>query len=103
MNRATRTSVRDTDRRRDAQPHRKAMHARVRDAWKRRFPGRVRAQQQARRAGAMPPTCCENCGLARRVERHHHDYTRPLVVIWLCKPCHALADKLRRRWEAVTV
>jgi hypothetical protein len=46
------------------------------------------------------PATCEGCGKEVRIEKHHPDYTRPLLVIWLCKPCHAIADKVRRRMEA---
>lgn len=36
------------------------------------------------------PNKCEDCGQPyRRIEGRHHDYTRPLEVTWLCKPCHA--------------
>ena len=37
------------------------------------------------------------CGLKKnRLERHHPDYDLPLLIVWLCKPCHAIADKQRR-------
>jgi hypothetical protein len=42
---------------------------------------------------------CEGCGLDKKLSKHHHDYSKPLLVVWLCKTCHAIADKLRRRLE----
>lgn len=47
------------------------------------------------------PEFCEGCGLkSARLEKHHPDYSKPLLVVWLCKRCHAIADKIRRRLEA---
>lgn len=31
---------------------------------------------------------CEVCGTDERVHAHHHDYSRPLDVRWLCFRCH---------------
>ena len=59
-----------------------------------------------------PPDCCERCGAeaerpgrikhwadhrgrraaTTKLEAHHTDYSRPLAVVWLCRPCHMLAD-----------
>src|SRR4051794_9202976 len=30
---------------------------------------------------------CQGCG-AERAEMHHPDYSKPLEVEWLCRPCH---------------
>ena len=32
---------------------------------------------------------CADCGSAERVQGHHHDYTKPIDVTWLCPKCHA--------------
>ena len=34
------------------------------------------------------PNRCEICKKRRRVEGHHNDYSKPLKVVWVCKPCH---------------
>lgn len=39
------------------------------------------------------PSICEQCGdTTRRIEAAHADYSRPLDVRWLCKPCHGRWD-----------
>lgn len=98
--RRTNPRARKYDRDRSSQPHRKALKARVVARWRAAFPERTRAHSQAERVHVKAPTVCEGCALQRRLERHHPDYSKPLLVIWLCKPCHAIADKIRRRMEA---
>lgn len=53
------------------------------------------------------PEACEKCGeIGRPLEAHHHDYTKPLEVLWLCRPCHrdthrgleTLSDDLSRAY-----
>lgn len=49
---------------------------------------RVRSQlSYAIQTGKVTRKPCEVCGKAR-VVGHHHDYGRPLDVIWLCSPDH---------------
>jgi len=36
----------------------------------------------------MKPEVCSKCSEPKRLEAHHHDYSKPLEVIWLCCGCH---------------
>lgn len=100
IDRHTKPRVREYDRQRASLPHRAALRARVTKEWRQKHQDRAKAHQMASRAGLTAPTSCEGCGLKKRLEKHHSDYSKPLLVVWLCKPCHAIADKIRRRLEA---
>ena len=39
------------------------------------------------------PDQCEECGVACKPDAAHVDYSRPLEVRWLCRPCHYAWDK----------
>lgn len=45
------------------------------------------------RGDLVRPMRCTNCGLARKTEGHHSDYSKPLDVTWLCPKCHKTEDK----------
>lgn len=63
------------------------------------------ALDAAIRAGIVEkPDVCSGCGkhaTGRGLEAHHHDYSKPLDVIWLCKKCHRSLDELRRAEEGL--
>lgn len=104
VDRRTNPRVREYDRRRALLPHRQALRNRVTREWRSEHPQYWLAEQianNAQRDGKLhKPACCEGCGLPKRLEKHHPDYSQPLLVVWLCKPCHAIADKIRRKIEA---
>lgn len=104
VDRQTKPRVREYDRNRAKLPHRIAQSYRITKAWRAKYPDRTKAHNKVARqmkAGEIvKPESCEGCGLKRAVEKHHPDYSRPVLVLWLCKPCHAIADKIRRRLEA---
>ena len=106
VDRTTKPRVREYDRGRASLPHRVANATRVTREWRQKHPGRSAAQQalgRAVRAGEIvKPSRCQLCGLQKtRIEGHHVDYSHPLAVLWVCKPCHATADKVRRMTEAM--
>lgn len=41
------------------------------------------------RRGKLVRGSCEKCG-SEKAHAHHHDYSRPLDVRWLCRKCHAV-------------
>ncbi len=51
-----------------------------------------RAVRAAVRTGVLLREPCLFCG-AVRVDAHHHDYTQPLAVTWLCRKHHKLAHR----------
>jgi hypothetical protein len=34
------------------------------------------------------PATCSKCGKSCKPQKHHEDYSKPMLVIWLCIPCH---------------
>jgi hypothetical protein len=91
--------VRAYDNARARLPHRKA----YRDAYSANYPEREplkaaahTAVSNAVRSGKLVKSPCAFCGAAERVEAHHHDYSKPLDVTWLCKPCHRRFHALER-------
>lgn len=105
VDRQTKPRVREYDRERSNLPHRAALRVKVCKAWIDANPGKrnihLRVSRAVKKGLISKPTACEGCGLpGKRLEGHHHDYSKPMAVIWLCKPCHAIADKVRRRMES---
>lgn len=58
---------------------------------------KARAQQRANYAvkiGRLQRRfTCERCNSTRSVQKHHPNYSKPLDVVWLCRSCHAYADR----------
>ena len=93
--------VRSYDKQRASLPPRVALRRTICADNHRRHPERAAARAETYRAFPTAPAKCEHCGVrSSRIERHHLDYSRPLLIEWLCKPCHAAADKVRRQVEA---
>ncbi|WP_147079960.1 hypothetical protein [Methylobacterium haplocladii] len=59
--------------------------------WQCANPEKRRAHQavcRALRSGTLTKGPCATCGTTKRVEAHHEDYARPLVVTWFCRRHH---------------
>lgn len=61
-----------------------------------------KAVEAAIKAGVIrKPDCCFGCGRSAeetRLGTHHHDYEKPLDVVWVCARCHRQLDaNLRAR------
>ena len=61
-----------------------------------RTAGRLAVYRAIRRGELCRPSSCELCGAITLLHAHHHDYSRPVDVIFLCVLCHrtvhAMAD-----------
>src|SRR3990167_1357767 len=60
--------------------------------WRAQHPEKRRAHkavEAARRAGLLVKQACVVCGTPDDVHAHHADYSCPLDVVWLCRPCHS--------------
>ena len=60
-----------------------------------------KAVSRAIKAGRLErPPHCQACGKIGPVDAHHHDYSKPLAVVFVCKPCHqqhhAMMDLIER-------
>lgn len=83
--------VREYDRKRAKQPHRKAKARKVTIRWRTDHPDRYRAQTavgNALRDGKIEKKPCFFCNTTKNLHAHHRDYSKPLEVTWLCAKCH---------------
>lgn len=42
------------------------------------------------------PKKCDACNQLSKIHGHHHDYSKPLDVVWLCIKCHG---KIHRKYQ----
>lgn len=104
-NRRTNPSVREYDRERAKTPERRKHSREITINWRGNFPERYKAQTavgNALRDGKLKRGPCEKCGATENIHGHHHDYSKPLDVTWLCALCHHRlhADQNRERANA---
>lgn len=80
-------------RRYHADPANRSTVERAKAAWRARNPEKRRAQNivsSALRRGVLVKGSCERAGedCGGKVHAHHDDYSKPLVVRWLCAVHH---------------
>lgn len=63
-------------------------HSELTDEQRRKANSRAYANAYQSR-GLLEPRPCERCS-ADHAEKHHDDYSKPLDVRWLCRPCHMM-------------
>jgi len=91
-------SVRVYDRSRAQLPHRVQQRQQYNNTFRHKYPDVRRAEfavDNALRDGRLhKAAACESCGASGVfLEGAHSDYSKPLVVRWLCRRCH-------RKWDA---
>lgn len=72
---------------------------RARARYRERYPDRYKATNKvnnALRDGVIEKDACFFCGGTDDLAAHHHDYSKPLDVTWLCRSCHIKHHKLER-------
>ena len=66
--------------------------------WRAQNPEKYDAQTKLNNAvrdgRIFKPDTCSRCSEAGRVIGHHHDYSEPFDVVWLCAPCHGLEHRM---------
>lgn len=62
--------------------------SRTRKVTPKRIAARRLLNAAVRHGFIVKPKVCSECKQARRITGHHEDYSKPLVVVWLCYPCH---------------
>ena len=87
--------VRAYDRERSKLPERIAKNLCVNRLWRKADCRRTAAHNAVHRAvkaGTLHKQPCERCGSEKSLA-HHEDYDYPLLVMWLCQPCHKQRHK----------
>lgn len=72
---------------------------RFRQAHPQKFAAQTAVAAAVRRGDLIRPEFCESCLKRCKAQAHHDDYSKPLVVDWLCRACHRVADSMRRDRE----
>ena len=87
--------VRAYDRKRGKIADRIKLNTEVNKQWRQQDLRRQKAHSAVSRAiknGLLFRSPCQRCGNEKSLA-HHEDYDHPLVVMWLCQPCHKQRHK----------
>ena len=69
----------------NGQEYRRGWQAKNRE----KYSAHYKLYYQIKCGNIIRPTQCSSCkNESSRIEGHHSDYSKPLDVMWLCKPCH---------------
>ncbi len=60
---------------------------------------RVEVAHAVRDGLLIRPHSCSSCGSGGRIMGHHHDYSKPLDVEWVCAACHGKRHSGRRHGD----
>ena len=52
--------------------------------------------------GKLQKTPCEGCG-SEKVQAHHHDYTKPMEVQWLCRRCRHPSNSQKKTEKGMSL
>lgn len=77
-------------------PARRASKKDYLKTWRKKNRDKSRAHKEIGRktaAGKIQREPCSVCGTNKYVHAHHDDYSKPLVVLWLCAKHHKLRHK----------
>jgi hypothetical protein len=88
------------ERQREQTDVRRAFKDRARIKYRIDNPEKYRARYALRNAvrdGKLVKQPCATCGSTERIHAHHHDYSKPLDVEWLCKDCHWARHNAQRK------
>jgi hypothetical protein len=75
-----------------------AQFKRMREKHPEKFKARMDLNNAVYAGKVHKPDACERCGkkcTRRALHGHHHDYSKPFEVDWLCQGCHVAEHKGR--------
>lgn len=67
---------------------------RTKDRDKLKTKARVMVKEAVKTGDLINPSYCVGCLSYCVTECHHEDYSKPLNVLWLCRPCHAFVHSI---------
>lgn len=75
----------------------KAVRKRSRTAWRKRNPEKRKVhkllENAIKRGELEKPEHCDLCSKDEQLHGHHHDYSWPLLVTWMCVICHKILHR----------